>query len=150
MPKLIQRIAWLLSGGEPRLVLARGKDSFALSAYKGKKPADLGHFLNKWPALGSFIRQEDLRTNMAEVPVPKLSSVRLGLQAAYSLPITIEIAPDVLDLQPVSVPGGFSINYCWAEDGLVRRFSSQADYFGSGWFIGPGKYWQIPGITTQD
>jgi hypothetical protein len=149
MPKLIQRIAWLLSGGEPRLVLTRGKDSFVLSAYKGRKPASVGQFLEKWPALGTFI-PKDLRSNTAEIPVPRLSAVRLGLQSAYELPLKIEIAPDVLELQPVPVPNGFAIDYPWTEDGLERRFSGQADYFGGGWFIGPGKYWQVSGITTQD
>lgn len=150
MPTLLQRMSWLLSGGQPRLVLARGKDSIVLSAYKGRKPADLGRFLEKWPALSSFIRLEDVRNNSVDVPVPRFSSVRLGLQGAYSLPIKIEVAPDVQKLQPVSLPSGFAINYRWTEDGLARLFSCQADYFGNGWFIGPGSYWQVSGITPQD
>src|SRR6185437_3147549 len=115
MPTVLQRISWLLSGGQPRLVLARGKDSIILSAYKGRKPANLGRFVKKWPALKSFIRLEDIRNNSADVSVPRLSSVRLGLQGAYALPIGIEIAPDVLKLQPVSVPSGFAISYAWTE-----------------------------------
>ena len=150
MPTFLQRISWLLSGGQPRLVLARGKDSIVLSAYKGRKPAELGRFLDKWPALNSFIRVEDVRNNSADVPISRLSTVRLGLQGAYALPIKIEIAPEVQKLQPVSVPNGFVISYGWTEDGLLRQFSSQADYFGNGWFIGLGSYWQVPGITSQD
>jgi hypothetical protein len=150
MPNLIQQIAWLLTGGEPRLVLTRGKDSFVLSAYKGKKAANLGRFLDKWSALSSFIQPKDRDANTAEVPVPKLSTVRLGLQSISGLPLKIEIAPDVLALQPVALPNDFAISYEWSKEGLARRFSGQADYFGNGWFIGPGKYWQIPGLTAHD
>jgi hypothetical protein len=86
------------------LVLARGKDSIVLSAYKGRKPAELCRFLDKWPALNSFIRVEDVRNNSADVPISRLSTVRLGLQGAYALPIKIEIAPEVQKLQSV-LPG---------------------------------------------
>lgn len=150
MSNFLQRISWLLSGGQPRLVLTRCKDSIVLSAYKGAKPASLNRFLKKWPALGSFIRPEDVRANTADISVPQLSSVRLGLQSSHALPIKIEIAPDVQKLQPVSVPNGFVITYAWTADGLVRVFSNQAEYFGGGWFIAPGNYWQIAGITLQD
>lgn len=150
--QLIQKAAQFITGGPYRVILDKQKEYVALKTFKGKKPVPLSQLIKRHESLAGIDQKLIPQEEWHAVRLRDLIFVKQILADVANNELEIDIAPDVVALQPTNPPAGFEIRYFWSYDNgrIEKRTSQNAAYFGDGWFVGNNQYWQIKGISIQD